>query len=282
MSDHLHPPRKQSTRPERAQDMRPKPDYSPRFPGAGRLTGKVALITGGDGGIGRAVAVAMAREGADIAIVYLNDHRDAEETVRLVETEDRNAIHIAGDVGQDAICRNAVNEVVKTFGRLDILVNAAAEPHEVVDFTALSAERLEEAFRTNVFGCFFMTRAALQHLPRGGAIINTTSIMQYRGAACEGYPTMTDDAATRGAVVAFTRSLSTLLIERGIRVNAVAPGPVQTPLTQPDAEQAGCAPMGRPGQPNEVAACHVFLASDDASYMTGQVLHPNGGGIVAL
>ena len=282
MSDHLHPPRKQSTRPERAQDMRPKPDHTPRFPGAGRLTGKVALITGGDGGIGRAVAVAMAREGADIAIIYLNDHRDAEETMRLVEAEDRNAIHIAGDVGQETICRNAVNEVVKTFGRLNILVNAAAEQHEVVDFTALSAEQLEETFRINVFGCFFMTRAALPHLPRGGAIINTTSIMRHQGAACEGYPTMTDDAATRGAVVAFTRSLSTLLIERGIRVNAVAPGPVQPPLTQPGVEQAGCAPMGRPGQPNEIAACHVFLASDEASYMTGQVLHPNGGGIVVL
>ena len=261
--------------------MSPAPDYMPRFPGAGRLKDKVALITGGDSGIGRAVAIGMAREGADIAILYLNEHRDAEETVRLVEAEGRQAMHIAGDVGDEAVCRRAVGEVVKTFGRLDVLVNNAAEQHEVKDFTDLAAEQLERTFRTNVFGYFFMTKAALEHLPEGGAIVNTTSITAYQG-----YPSMVDYASTRGAIVAFTRSMSKLLVDRKIRVNAVAPGPIWTPLIPasfpPDkvARHGGSAPMGRAGQPNEVAACHVFLASEEASYMSGQVLHPNGGTIV--
>lgn len=261
--------------------MSPAPDYMPRFPGTGRLKEKVALITGGDSGIGRAVAIGMAREGADIAILYLNEHRDAEETVRLVEAEGRQAMHIAGDVGDEAVCRQAVAEVVKTLGRLDILVNNAAEQHEVKDFTDLAAEQLERTFRTNVFGCFFMTKAALEHLPDGGAIVNTTSITAYQG-----YPSMVDYAATRGAIVAFTRSMSRLLVDRKIRVNAVAPGPIWTPLipasfpAEKVAEHGGSAPMGRAGQPNEVAACHVFLASEEASYMSGQVLHPNGGTIV--
>ncbi|WP_449221983.1 SDR family oxidoreductase [Tistrella mobilis] len=281
MSDHLQPPQKQSQQPGREHEMSPSPDYMPRFPGTGRLKEKVALITGGDSGIGRAVAIGMAREGADIAILYLNEHRDAEETVRLVEAEGRQAMHIAGDVGDEAICRQAVAEVVKTLGRLDILVNNAAEQHEVKDFTDLAAEQLERTFRTNVFGCFFMTKAALEHLPDGGAIVNTTSITAYQG-----YPSMVDYAATRGAIVAFTRSMSRLLVDRKIRVNAVAPGPIWTPLipasfpAEKVAEHGGSAPMGRAGQPNEVAACHVFLASEEASYMSGQVLHPNGGTIV--
>ncbi|WP_372069171.1 SDR family oxidoreductase (plasmid) [Tistrella mobilis] len=281
MSDHLQPPQKQSQQPGREHEMSPAPDYMPRFPGTGRLKDKVALITGGDSGIGRAVAIGMAREGADIAILYLNEHRDAEETVRLVEAEGRQAMHIAGDVGDEAVCRRAVGEVVKTFGRLDVLVNNAAEQHEVKDFTDLAAEQLERTFRTNVFGYFFMTKAALEHLPDGGAIVNTTSITAYQG-----YPSMVDYASTRGAIVAFTRSMSKLLVDRKIRVNAVAPGPIWTPLIPASfppekvAEHGGSAPMGRAGQPNEVAACHVFLASEEASYMSGQVLHPNGGTIV--
>ncbi|MFD2712861.1 SDR family oxidoreductase [Tistrella mobilis] len=281
MSDHLQPPQRQNQQPGREHEMSPAPDYMPRFPGAGRLKDKVALITGGDSGIGRAVAIGMAREGADIAILYLNEHRDAEETVRLVEAEGRQAMHIAGDVGDEAVCRRAVGEVVKTFGRLDVLVNNAAEQHEVKDFTDLAAEQLERTFRTNVFGYFFMTKAALEHLPEGGAIVNTTSITAYQG-----YPSMVDYASTRGAIVAFTRSMSKLLVDRKIRVNAVAPGPIWTPLIPasfpPDkvARHGGSAPMGRAGQPNEVAACHVFLASEEASYMSGQVLHPNGGTIV--
>ncbi|HAE49863.1 MAG: NAD(P)-dependent oxidoreductase [Tistrella sp.] len=281
MSDHLQPPQRQNQQPGREHEMSPAPDYMPRFPGTGRLKDKVALITGGDSGIGRAVAIGMAREGADIAILYLNEHRDAEETVRLVEAEGRQAMHIAGDVGDEAVCRRAVGEVVKTFGRLDVLVNNAAEQHEVKDFTDLAAEQLERTFRTNVFGYFFMTKAALEHLPDGGAIVNTTSITAYQG-----YPSMVDYASTRGAIVAFTRSMSKLLVDRKIRVNAVAPGPIWTPLIPasfpPDkvAEHGGSAPMGRAGQPNEVAACHVFLASEEASYMSGQVLHPNGGTIV--
>ncbi|AFK55718.1 SDR family oxidoreductase [Tistrella mobilis] len=281
MSDHLQPPQRQNQQPGREHEMSPAPDYMPRFPGTGRLKDKVALITGGDSGIGRAVAIGMAREGADIAILYLNEHRDAEETVRLVEAEGRQAMHIAGDVGDEAVCRRMVREVVKTFGRLDVLVNNAAEQHEVKDFTDLAAEQLERTFRTNVFGCFFMTKAALEHLPDGGAIVNTTSITAYQG-----YPSMVDYAATRGAIVAFTRSMSKLLVDRKIRVNAVAPGPIWTPLIPASfppekvAEHGGSAPMGRAGQPNEVAACHVFLASEEASYMSGQVLHPNGGTIV--
>ncbi|WP_372013667.1 SDR family oxidoreductase [Tistrella mobilis] len=281
MSDHLQPPQRQNQQPGREHEMSPAPDYMPRFPGTGRLKDKVALITGGDSGIGRAVAIGMAREGADIAILYLNEHRDAEETVRLVEAEGRQAMHIAGDVGDEAVCRRAVGEVVKTFGRLDVLVNNAAEQHEVKDFTDLAAEQLERTFRTNVFGYFFMTKAALEHLPDGGAIVNTTSITAYQG-----YPSMVDYASTRGAIVAFTRSMSKLLVDRKIRVNAVAPGPIWTPLIPasfpPDkvARHGGSAPMGRAGQPNEVAACHVFLASEEASYMSGQVLHPNGGTIV--
>lgn len=261
--------------------MSPRPDYAPRFPGTGRLAGKVALITGGDSGIGRAVAVGMAREGARIGFAYLEEHEDARETARLVEAEGSEALGIAGDIGDEGHCRRVVEATVQRFGTLDILVNNAAEQHEVDSPEELSAEQLERTFRTNVFGYFHMTRAALPHLGDGSAIVNTTSITAYQG-----HKTLLDYSATRGAIVAYTRSLSQILVERGIRVNAVAPGPIWTPLIPAsfDAEHTGrhgaSAPMQRPGQPNEVAACHVFLASAEASYMSGQVLHPNGGSIV--
>ncbi|TWB58542.1 SDR family oxidoreductase [Nitrospirillum viridazoti] len=279
--DDAIPPQQQDHQPGREREMSPAPDYAPRFPGAGRLAGKVALITGGDSGIGRAVAVLMAREGADVAIVYLDEHEDAADTVTLIEAEGRRGLAIAGDVGSESFCREAVDKVVATFGRLDVLVNNAAEQHTTDGLGDLTAEQLERTFRTNVFGYFFMSKMALQHMQRGGAIVNTTSVTAYKGS-----PHLLDYSATRGAVLAFTRSLSQLLVEAGIRVNAVAPGPIWTPLIPASfdadkvAEHGKNTPMGRPGQPNEVASCHVFLASDEASYMTGQVMHPNGGTVV--
>ncbi|TWB14070.1 NAD(P)-dependent dehydrogenase (short-subunit alcohol dehydrogenase family) [Nitrospirillum amazonense] len=279
--DDAIPPQQQDHQPGREREMTPAPDYAPRFPGAGRLADKVALITGGDSGIGRAVAVLMAREGADVAIVYLDEHEDAADTVTLIEAEGRRGLAIAGDVGSESFCREAVDKVVATFGKLDVLVNNAAEQHTTDGLGDLTAEQLERTFRTNVFGYFFMSKMALQHMQRGGAIVNTTSVTAYKGS-----PHLLDYSATRGAVLAFTRSLSQLLVEAGIRVNAVAPGPIWTPLIPASfgadkvAEHGKNTPMGRPGQPNEVASCHVFLASDEASYMTGQVMHPNGGTVV--
>jgi NAD(P)-dependent dehydrogenase (short-subunit alcohol dehydrogenase family) len=257
--------------------MRPQPDYTPLVPGVGRLKGKVALITGGDSGIGRAVALAMAREGADIAIIYLEEHKDAEETVRLVEAEDGEAIHLAGDVGDEDFCREAIKRTVEEFGQLDILVNNAAEQHETEDLTAIEASQIERTFRTNIYSCFYMTKFALPHMKKGASIINTASITAYRG-----HKTLLDYSATKGAIVAFTRSVSLALVDKGIRVNAVAPGPIWTPLIPAsfDAEKVAhhgdSAEMGRAGQPNEVAPCFVFLASPEASYISGQVLHPNG------
>ncbi len=275
------PPQRQTRQPGREYKMHPLPEYLPKSHGAGRLEGKVALITGGDSGIGRATAVAMAREGADIAIVYLNEHKDADETIELIENEGRDAIKIAGDVGDEAFCKRCVEQTVKEFGRLDILVNNAAEQHEVESLTELTEKQLEKTFRTNIFSFFFMAKHALKHMKKGASIINTASITAYQG-----HKTLLDYSATKGAIVTFTRSLSESLVEKGIRVNAVAPGPIWTPLIPASfkpkkvAKHGSSAPMERAGQPNEVAPCYVFLASNDASYMTGQVLHPNGGTVV--
>lgn len=276
------PAQEQDRQPGRESEMVPRPEFAPRFPGAGKLEGQVALISGGDSGIGRAVAVAMAREGADIAIVYLDEHDDAQETARLVEAEGRRALQIAGDIGSQKFCKDAVSQTVEVLGGLDILVNNAAEQHTVESLEELSEAQLERTFRTNVFGFFYMTKAALPHLKRGASIINTTSITAFRG-----HETLLDYSATKGAIVAFTRSLSQVLMDKGIRVNAVAPGPIWTPLIpasfDPEKvhEHGASAPMQRAGQPNEVAPSYVFLASADGSYMSGQVLHPNGGSIVA-
>ena len=275
------PPQEQETQPGRESEMHPAPDYMPRFPGAGRLTGKVAVISGGDSGIGRAVAVAMAREGARIMILYLDEHEDARETERVVKAEGSEAEILAGDIGSEAFCREAVARAAERFGRIDILVNNAAEQHTVEGLEELTEEQIERTFRTNVFSMFFLTKAALPHMQKGSAIINCTSITAYRG-----HTQLIDYSATKGAIVTFTRTLSQLLAPRGIRVNAVAPGPIWTPLIPAsfDAEKVsthgGDTPLGRPGQPNEVASCFVFLASEDASYMSGQVLHPNGGEII--
>lgn len=281
MNDKLQPEQTQEKQPGLEAEMSPAPEFAPRFPGAGRLKNKVALISGGDSGIGRAVAIAMAREGADIAFIYLDEHEDADRTVELINDEGHGALAIAGDIGDEAFCEEAVSKVIDQFGRIDILVNNAAEQHEVDDLTELSSRQLERTFRTNVFGYFHLTRAALPHLKSGSAIINTTSVTAYQG-----HDTLLDYAATRGAIVAFTRALSTRYVKDGIRVNAVAPGPIWTPLIPASfdagdvAEHGASTPMERAGQPNEVAPAYVFLASDDASYMSGQVLHPNGGKIV--
>jgi NAD(P)-dependent dehydrogenase (short-subunit alcohol dehydrogenase family) len=225
--------------------------------------------------------VLFAKEGADIAVIYRNEHRDAKETRRLVEAEDRKCILIAGDLGDETFCRRAVQQAVKELDGLNILVNNAAEQHPQESIEKISAKQLERTFRTNIFSIFFITKAALKHLEEGAAIINTTSVTAYRGSAH-----LLDYSATKGAIVAFTRSLSQALAEKKIRVNAVAPGPIWTPLipstfTEEKVETFGSdVPLKRPGQPKEVATCYVFLASDDSSYMTGQVLHPNGGEII--
>ena len=281
-NEQLQPPQRQS-QPGIEREMVPEPDATrPQHQGSGKLTGKVALITGGDSGIGRAVAVLFAREGADVAIGHLaEEETDANETVKLVEAEGRRCLTLPGDVGNEPFCQEAVAQTVRELGRLDVLVNNAAEQHTAESITEITAEQLERTFRTNIFGMFFMTKAALPHLGEGSAIVNTTSVTAYQGN-----PTLLDYSSTKGAIVAFTRSLSQALVGQGIRVNAVAPGPIWTPLipaTMPEEKVASFGkdvPMGRPGQPEEVAPCYLFLASDDASYMAGQVLHPNGGNVV--
>lgn len=262
--------------------MQPKPKAEdPGYRGCGKLKGKVALVTGGDSGIGRAVAIAFAKEGADVAIAYLQEHSDAEETKRRVEEYGRRCIAIAGDLGDEVVCRQVVQRVIDVFGRLDVLVNNAAEQTPQERLEDISAEQLERTFRTNIFAYFYLTKAALPHLKEGSAVINTTSVTAYRGS-----PHLLDYSATKGAIVAFTRSLAGNLVKRGIRVNGVAPGPIWTPLipsTFPEekVEKFGeDVPMGRPGQPEEVAPSYVFLASDDASYFAGQILHPNGGEVI--
>jgi NAD(P)-dependent dehydrogenase (short-subunit alcohol dehydrogenase family) len=276
------PPQEQHHRPGTESEMTPNPEAEDRnYRASGKLDGKVSLITGGDSGIGRAVAILFAKEGADIAISYLDEHGDAEETKRQVEQEGRRCILIPGDVGDESYCVQAVRKTVDQLGRLDILINNAAEQHPQDSIEKISAEQLERTFRTNIFGMFYMTKAALLKMGKGSTIVNTTSVTAYQGN-----PTLLDYSSTKGAIVAFTRSLSLSLIEKGIRVNAVAPGPIWTPLipsTFPaeKVEKFGAnVPMKRPGQPQEVAKCFLFLASDDASYLAGQVLHPNGGKIV--
>ena len=278
----LQPPQHQEQQPGRESEMTPQPKADDsKYRGSGKLQGKVALITGGDSGIGRAVAIFFAKEGADVAILYLNEHDDAKETKRLVEEQGRRAVAIAGDIGDEAFCQQAVQQAVDELGKLDILVNNAAEQHPQESIEDISAAQLERTFRTNIFGMFFLTKAAMKHLKQGSAIINTTSVTAYKGN-----PQLLDYSSTKGAIVAFTRSLSQSLVEKGIRVNAVAPGPIWTPLipsTFPEDKVASFGkqvPMGRAGQPEEVAPSYVFLASDDSSYISGQILHPNGGEVV--
>jgi NAD(P)-dependent dehydrogenase (short-subunit alcohol dehydrogenase family) len=259
-----------------------KPKWMPRYPGSGRLAGKVAIVTGADSGIGRAVAALYAREGADVGVLYLCEHDDAAKTVSIVEGEGQRAIAIPGDIGDKAFCEAAVAQVIEVFGHIDILVNNAGEQHPDKDIVDITEEQLRRTFQTNIFGMFFMVQAARPHLKEGAAIVNCTSVTMYQGES-----ELLDYSSTKGAITAFTRSLSENLIKEGIRVNAVAPGPIWTPLNPSGGASpeklAGfgeTTPMGRPGEPNEVAPAFLFLACDDASYMSGQVLHPNGGTIV--
>lgn len=260
-------------------ELEPKPDYAPRYPGSGRLEGKVAIVTGGDSGIGRAVAVLFAREGADIVIAHLDEEEDAMATAEMVEEEGARAVTIAGDIGERDHCKEIVDLAIRKFGRIDILVNNAGEQHPEKDVTGISKKQLKRTFQTNVFGMFYMVQAAMPYLGKGAAIINCTSVTMYQGAE-----ELLDYSATKGAITAFTRSLSQNLAGKGIRVNGVAPGPIWTPLNpKGGASKEKLAtfgedtPMGRPGQPSEVAPSFLFLACEDSSYMTGQVLHPNGG-----
>jgi NAD(P)-dependent dehydrogenase (short-subunit alcohol dehydrogenase family) len=276
------PPQTQDQQPGIEAEMTPRPKAEDRqYQPSNKLLDQVAIITGGDSGIGRAVAILFAKEGADVAIVYLNEHQDAEETKRQVEQEGRRCILIAGDAGDEAFCKQAIEQTIGEFGKLNILVNNAAEQHPQESIEDITAEQLERTFRTNIFSYFFMTKAAMPHLKKGSCIVNTTSVTAYRGS-----PQLLDYSSTKGAIVAFTRSLSGSLAEKGIRVNAVAPGPIWTPLipsTFPADKVAtfgSDVPMKRAGEPEEVANCFLFLASDDSSYMTGQVLHPNGGEVI--
>jgi NAD(P)-dependent dehydrogenase (short-subunit alcohol dehydrogenase family) len=278
----LRPRQIQPRQPGLEEKMKPHPEaWIKTLPREPKLAGRVAVISGGDSGIGRAVAFAFASEGADVAILYLNEHRDAKETMRVIESTGRHAIAMAGDIGDEKFCQRAIGRVMKEFERVDIVVNNAAEQHPQKTLEKITAKQLERTFRTNIFSFFFLTKAALPHLRKGSAIINTTSVTAYRGSAA-----LIDYSATKGAIVSFTRSLAHAVVKRGIRVNAVAPGPIWTPLipaTFPGekVETFGSdVPLGRAGQPNEVAPCYVFLASDDSTYMTGQVLHPNGGEII--
>ena len=262
--------------------LEPKPEWQPRYSGSGRLKGKVALVTGGDSGIGRAVAVLFAREGANVAIAYLNEDRDAQDTCGFIRDEGGKALAIGGDLGDPEFCKQVVTKVVEEFGGLNVLVNNAGEQHPDQDIRDITDKQLHRTFQTNIFSMFYLTQAALDHLSEGDAIVNCTSVTMYQGAK-----ELLDYSATKGAITAFTRSLSENLVKKGIRVNAVAPGPIWTPLNpmggaSPEKLKTfgETTPMGRPGQPNEVAPAFLFLACDDSSYMSGQVLHPNGGTIV--
>lgn len=276
------PAQHQDTQPGLESHMNPLPEFEqPNYKASSKLLDKVAVITGGDSGIGRSVSVLYAKEGADVAIIYFNEHNDAIQTQKLVEQEGRKCLLISGDIGDESFCKQAIERIIKAFGKIDIVVNNAAEQHPQESLEDITQEQLERTFKTNIFGFFYITKYALKYLKSGSTIINTTSVTSYKGS-----PQLLDYSATKGAIRAFTYSLSMNLAEKGIRVNGVAPGPIWTPLipsTFPEDKVATFGkdvPMGRPGQPDEVATSFVFLASEDASYITGQILHPNGGTII--
>jgi NAD(P)-dependent dehydrogenase (short-subunit alcohol dehydrogenase family) len=276
-------PQEQERQPGEEASMSPAPEYIRKgYQGANKLQGKVAIITGGDSGIGRAVAVHFAREGANVCVMYLDEHKDAEDTKKLVEAEGRKCIIFPGDIGEPVVAKEAVQRTIQELGGIDIVVNNAAEQHYKESIADITQEQLESTFRTNIFGMFYLVQAALPHLKEGSTIINSTSVTSYKGE-----PKLLDYSASKGAITAFTRALSQQLISKGIRVNAVAPGPIWTPFI-PSTFPAGAqdegwqksVPMGRAGQPSECAPAYVFLASEDSSYFAGQVLHPNGGTVV--
>jgi NAD(P)-dependent dehydrogenase (short-subunit alcohol dehydrogenase family) len=274
------PPQHQNQQPGFEYLMDPRPVFD-KPKKAKKLEGKTAIITGGDSGIGRAVSVLFAKEGANVVIVYLNEHQDAEETKQYVEKEGVKCLLIAGDVGDEAFCNDVVGQASQVFPSIDILVNNAAEQHVQPSIEKITSHQLIRTFQTNIFSMFYLTKAVLPHLKKGSSIINTASITAYKGNK-----TLIDYSATKGAIVTFTRSLSQSLVQQGIRVNAVAPGPIWTPLipasfAAKDVEVFGSdVPMERPGQPVEVAPSYLYLASDDSTYVTGQTIHVNGGTIV--
>lgn len=276
------PPQSQDTQPGVTSAMSPTPDTSPRTTSTGKkLKGKIAVVTGGDSGIGRAVALLFAEEGADVVIAYYNEHEDALQTEKDIRAAGSNTLVISGDLREEAFCQQVIEETVAMFGRIDILVNNAAVQFTQESLESITAEQLETTFRVNVFAPFYLTRAALPYMQSGASIINSSSVTAFRGSE-----RLIDYAATKGALIAFTRSLSTSLAESGIRVNAVAPGPIWTPLIPASFDEEEVArfgqdvPMGRAGQPYEAATAYLFLASDDSSYFTGQTLHPNGGVVI--
>jgi hypothetical protein len=282
MSNQTFPPQQQDQQPGVEAAMTPRPAIEGKnYRAAGKLQDRVALVTGGDSGIGAATAIAFAKEGANVVIAYLHEQQDADNVRQLVEREGEQCLTVAGDIGDDTFCQTLMQQTLAKFGKLDILVNNAAEQHSASGIEDISNEQLERTFRTNIFAYFYLTRAAMPHLKEGACIINTTSVTAYRGSSH-----LLDYSSTKGAIVSFTRSLSLQLAQRGIRVNAVAPGPVWTPLipSSSSAEsimQFGSdVPLGRAAQPEEIAPCYVFLACEDSRYMTGQVLHPNGGEVI--
>jgi len=276
------PEQKQDKQPGFEALMNPKPIFeNPNCKGSNKLINKVALITGGDSGIGKAIAISYAREGADIIIIYLDEHEDAEETKKLIEAKGRKCILIPGDIGDDIFCNDAIKKAIKEFGKIDILVNNAGEQHPQNSIEDITKQQLERTFKTNIFGMFYMVKATLPHLKEGATIINTSSVTAYKG-----HETLIDYSSSKGAIVTFTRSLSLSLASRKIRVNAVAPGPIWTPLIPSSfsATEVGKfgsnTPMGRPGQPVELAETYLFLACDGASYISGETIHVNGGVVI--
>ena len=276
------PKQAQKEQPGHTEEMHPQPiEVDENYKGSGKLKGKTAIVTGGDSGIGRSVSLYFAKEGADVAIVYLNEHEDANKTKDMVENEGVRCMLLAGDVGDSSFCREIVDQVKSEFGKIDILVNNAAEQHVQESLLDISDEQLEKTFRTNIFSMFYLTKAVLPHLSKGSSIINTASITAYQG-----HPQLMDYSSTKGAIVSFTRALANNIADKGIRVNGVAPGPIWTPLipaTFPAdkvKEFGKNAPLGRAGQPSELAPAYVYLASDDSSYVSGQVIHVNGGSVV--
>ena len=275
------PAQHQDRMPAFEHEMDPPPDYRPRYPGVGKLKDRVAIVSGGDSGIGRAVAILFAREGAKVAIAYLDEHEDAEETKAHIEEEGSEALLLPGDLGKKSHATEVVRKTVERFGRLDVVVNNASQQFYEPDLEEIDEEQLRHLLETNIASYFFVTQAALEHLPKGGRIVNTASVNAFKGNAV-----LVDYSTTRGAITAFTRSIALQLAPRGIQVNSVAPGPVWTPFipgSMPEDKVEGFgdnAPLGRPGQPWEIATSYLFLACEDGSYFTGQTLHPNGGKIV--